>query len=98
MALKEEQFECVFCLSIFKYLYHFFGQNFIEEFLIYIKRRITFKGLLVLDLSFWKVKQNTNISVDKIKDILINKLSFVFLDKVGEIGKDQRELYIFLSY
>lgn len=98
LALKEEQFDCILCLSIFKNFDHFLGSDFIEDFLRYIKKRLIFKGILILDLSYWKVKEKTKINPDKIKSLLVENLSFIFLDKVGGKGLDQRELYIFLSY
>jgi hypothetical protein len=65
---------------------------------VYLKGKLNFKGILVLDLSYWKLKGNVKLGPERIKDILTNRLSFVFLEKVGGNGWDQRELYIFLSY
>lgn len=86
MALKEEKFECVFCMSIFKHLDRFLGENFIYDFLVYLKGKLTFKGILVLDFSYWKLKGNQKLNPERIKDILVSRLSFIFIDKVGGIG------------
>ena len=71
LSLKEEQFDCVFCLSIFKHFDQFLGESFINDFLLYLKRRVTFKGLLILDLSYWKIKSSSRVSPDKIREILV---------------------------
>ncbi len=75
-------------MSIFKYLHHFFGEDFIIEFLIYLKNWLVFKGLLILDLSYFKIKDKTKINPERVKEILVNRLSFVFLDKLGGNGRE----------